>query len=190
MNQLLILDKDQTLITPKSGEKYVRSPWDQETTPQIIQTLDKYKNEGWHLAIASNQGGVGWGRKSLESCFLEFRFVLELFPQIDNAFFCPDQEGFACYQIWGDCGEENRILYQHDSQKSEELDIKGKYRKPGPGMLILATDIYAASEVIFVGDREEDQNAMIAAQLECFWHVGIKSSFAWARNFFGEVKND
>ncbi len=100
MTKLLLLDKDGTLISPKSGAKFVGDPWDQLPLPNVSDRLRKYATEDWKMAITSNQGGVGVGHKSLENCILEMKFCLELFPEIVEAYFCPDFEGSGCWRVW------------------------------------------------------------------------------------------
>ena len=93
------------------------------------------------------------------------RFALELFPKLAEAYFCPDFEGQACWRVWGDCSEPHRIKYDSSSWVTDDLGLTGGFRKPNPGMLKLAIDIHNASEVLFVGDRPEDEGAADAASL-------------------------
>lgn len=91
--KLLICDKDGTLVNPASEAKFVDSPWDQKPIIGVKGKLENYALSGWDIAIASNQGGVAANHKSLESCILEMRFCLELFPAIAEAYFAlfPDK---------------------------------------------------------------------------------------------------
>lgn len=148
---------------------------------------DRHIADGWKACIISNQGGIAAGHKSLESTIAEMRFCLELFPQISEAYFCPDFEGMDCWRVWGDCSEEHRIKYEneivlipqggHDAMEIESYrdgpSPSKNFRKPGPGMLRLAIENHPASEVLYVGDRPEDEQAAAAA--------GIP--FAWASDF-------
>jgi len=159
--KLLLLDKDGTLTKPTTGE-FVDAPWHQQTAClNVLPTLYRYRTEGWQMAICSNQGGVEAGHKSLEQTFLEFRYCLELFPMIKEAFFCPDFEGRDCWQVWDDCKPENRILYGN-GWTSRGIKL-ASFRKPDPGMLQLACDIHVPDEVLYVGDRPEDEQAALAA---------------------------
>lgn len=171
--KLLILDKDGTLTSPKCG-RFVDAPWHQNLAfPNIQSVLSRYRSEGWQMAIASNQGGVEAGHKSLEQAFLEFRFALELFPFIREAFFCPDFAGQDCWRVWGDCKDSSRILYGCGWTTSG--DKLAPFRKPDPGMLQLIADIHCPSQILYVGDRAEDEAAAIAAAVP----------FAWAKDFWG-----
>jgi len=58
MTKLLILDKDGTLVCPKSGKEFVQHPEDQELIPGVSEAIARYAANGWKMAIASNQGGV------------------------------------------------------------------------------------------------------------------------------------
>jgi len=160
MNKLLLLDKDGTLIIPKKiGEKFVQQPWDQVPLPGVREAIAHYCRQGWQMAIISNQGGVAAGHKSLEKCILEMRYCLELFPEIEEAYFCPDFDGMNCYRVWTD----DLIHYDADNHITWELQIRGQFRKPSPGMLLLAKHIHAADECWMVGDRPEDEGAAEAA---------------------------
>ncbi|MGL4378767.1 MAG: HAD-IA family hydrolase [Microcoleaceae cyanobacterium] len=172
---LLLLDKDGTLVIPSSGAKFVKSPWDQSPHKKASSILDSYKEKGWDIAIISNQAGVAAGHKLLHDCFLEFRFCLELFPVIDSAYFCPDFEGAICWRIWGDCSGKNRIEYNPENTLIEFNFEAYKFRKPNPGMLLAAIQHFDPDgEILFVGDRDEDKGAATAA--------GI--AFQWAEDFF------
>lgn len=57
LGKLLILDKDGTLTRPKSGGTFVQHPEDQELILGVAETLRRYEDDGWSMAIASNQGG-------------------------------------------------------------------------------------------------------------------------------------
>jgi len=154
---LLLIDKDQTLICSKMGrEAYIQSPGDQILIPGINEKLNQYA-EDWKIAIISNQGGIDKGHKSLESTILEMRFCLELLPQIQEAYFCPNFSGSECWRVRGDC-KDNGILYKD-----------GNYRKPAPGMLKLAIDNHRAGTALYVGDRDVDEKAAAAAGIPFIW---------------------
>ncbi len=174
MTKLLLLDKDGTLISPKSGAKFVGDPWDQKPLPNVCDRLKKYATEGWQMAIISNQGGVAAGHKSLENCILEMKFCLKLFPEIVEAYFCPNFEGSECWKVWGECTREEQILYNADSFETTDLQLKTQFRKPSPGMLALAANFYNFDEILYIGDRPEDEGAAIAANIP----------FRWATDFF------
>lgn len=172
---LLILDKDGTLVVPKSGKVFCDSPWDQKPIDGVQELLEgEYKL--WRKIIVSNQGGVEAGHKTLENAILEMRFCLELFPQIEEAFFCPDFSGSVCYRVWGNCSEDCRIRYGVDELLASYLDrpdftTKACFRKPDSGMLDLTINLFSPQRVTMIGDREEDRKAANFAgyPVDFFW---------------------
>lgn len=177
MSKLLIVDKDQTIIRSRlGGREFVRRPWDQVPIPGVLGTLEKYREDGWKIVIASNQGGIAAGKKTLESTFMEMEFCLELFPMIDEAFFCPDYEGRHCWRMWrNDAGlndEDHRILYD-DDYLYEKRNLSGSFRKPKGGMLVLADDLFPSDKAFFIGDMETDRQAAIDAGIGFKWSMAI-----------------
>jgi D-glycero-D-manno-heptose 1,7-bisphosphate phosphatase len=162
---LLLVDKDGTLIKTKSGEKFVNKPWDQEALPGVKEALKFHKSRDCKIIIISNQGGVGAGHKSLKDAISEMRFCMELLPEIEECYFCPDFEGESCYRVWAD----DFIKYNSDSYTVAELEIQSQFRKPNPGMLKLAAHIECADKVWYVGDRPEDEQAAQTADLNFMW---------------------
>ncbi|HEY9823888.1 MAG TPA: HAD-IIIA family hydrolase [Kamptonema sp.] len=166
MKKLLIIDKDQTLVRSRlGGESFVQKPWDQVPIEGMAYKLNKlYFEHGWRIVIASNQGGVEAGKKSLESAILEMEYCLELFSTIDFALFCPDYAGQFCYRINRD---DSTIKYDDCSiDPDDELTpLSGQYRKPNPGMLLLAKHIYQPEQCLFVGDRLDDEGAAAKADI-------------------------
>ncbi|MBD2153145.1 HAD-IIIA family hydrolase [Leptolyngbya sp. FACHB-16] len=170
MIKLLILNKDGTLVRPKSGARFVQAPDDQELLPGVMQAIDYYASEGWKMAIVSNQGGVAARHKTLDKAVYEMRYCLHLTaPHILRGCLCPDAEGFECYEVWRfsvftpiDLGKKYRNYY-------------GTFRKPKPGMLMYLISQFCrlSSEglidVLMVGDRSEDSGAVLAAGVEFKW---------------------
>lgn len=229
MDKLLILDKDGTLVAPKSGSEFVQHPEDQELLPGVKEAIERYHSEGWAIVVASNQGGCAWqkvhpkdvkvgqhircinsklylgkvsknGRglagdrslisvsegglylfmddeqaevrwKSEEEAIAEMRYLMELLPEIQYCFFCPDFEGEDCYWLDGpnDCIPLN----------SDGCSLwRGTFRKPYPGMINAAIALCSPiwkpwdfdeygnlldGKVLMVGDRAEDEGAAKAA---------------------------
>ena len=174
---LLLLDKDGTLVRPKSRRKYVQNPWDQKPIVGVQKVVTNYKQDGWTIVICSNQGGVEAGHKTLQEAMQEMKFCLELFPEIEECYFCPDLQGKKCLRYWrNEDWQDNHIFYSPTSNQTVELKLQGKFRKPGPGMLLLAQQIHNASECLFVGDRPEDKGAAEAADIP----------FVWAKQFIAK----
>lgn len=164
--RLAIFDKDGTLIKPRSGQTFVQSPDDQELLPGVKEQIEAMAKDGWEFAIASNQGGVAAGHKTLESAIAEMRFCMELLP-IYEAWFCPDFDGRECYMLAG--GEVNP---SHQSLPEQS----GLFRKPNPGMLKAAisfwmpwSDPLTSDQIIMVGDRPEDEQAAASAGVGFIW---------------------
>lgn len=192
MTNLIIFDKDWTLVRPRTESTFCEAPWDQKPLNTNIQRQVKELNEeGWEIVVASNQGGVGSRLKSLEACFLEFRFLMEeLFPQIKASYFCPDMTGNTCWQMWQYLGAikqqfyaldvpEQAVLTYEPKRKEEEALFTLKtlgianFRKPSSGMIDLAVnnfrDLDIDSRIVFVGDRPEDQQAAHRAEIGFMW---------------------
>jgi D-glycero-D-manno-heptose 1,7-bisphosphate phosphatase len=190
--KLAILDKDGTLTTTASGETFVQSPEDQVVLPGVAKKLIAMAADGWEFAIASNQGGVAAGHKTLQSAFDEVRYCIKLLPvKIREAFICPDFEGNRCFLI-DEEGEYPMIEasiqmegcragWRYDLTVDGVLpdEVIGKCRKSdksdGAGMLRLAAR-HGADEVIMIGDRPEDK--VSAKHFGCefvdarFWRLG------------------
>ena len=128
--KLAIVDKDGALVCPKSGNTFVQNPQDQELLPGVQEAVSRLVADGYVLVIASNQGGVAAGHKTLEDAIAEMQYCLSLLPQIDRAYFCPDY-GKTCIAVlrnlsrWVDAGE----CWGDD---------RWQYRKPQAGMLYMA----------------------------------------------------
>ena len=117
---------------------------------------------GWY------QAGVAAKHKSLQDCIVEQARTLEL-AGLESVLFCPDFDGLQCYQVIN-IEREYIALHEQDDRWI------GQYRKPQAGMLLHAIDLYVPSEILFIGDREkEDQGAAIAANIPfefaCDWWI-------------------
>lgn len=154
--KLAILDKDGTLTQSKSGAQFVQHPEDQELMPGVKEAIARLVAGGYVLAIASNQGGVAAGHKSLEDAIAEMRYCLQLLPEIDYALFCPDFSGQELWMVDRSIGNDASCR-----DRGTSTAIYGRYRKPEPGMLNFASEFY--SEAVMIGDRTEDRLAAEAA---------------------------
>ena len=158
MQKILFVDLDGTIRRPKSGEKFIQSPIDQEPIPGAKEAIAKYASEGYLIVGVTNQGGVAAGHKSLEDCIKEQQKTLNLFPQIHSILFCPDFEGNKCYRCYKQTFFECSNKYP---------DLIGTYRKPGSGMIahVLISTEADPSECVMVGDRPENREAAEAAEV-------------------------
>ncbi len=87
--------------------------------------------EGYKIVGISNQGGCSainpatpQPYKSLESCIEEQLYTLELFPEIERIYFCPDFNGDIVWQV------ERKL--SSSFLRTNDFD---SFRKPGAGML-------------------------------------------------------
>jgi len=156
MQKILFLDMDGTIRRPKSGEKFIQSPKDQEPIPGAEEAIAKYASEGYIIVGVTNQGGVAAEHKSLDDCIKEQQETLKLFPQIHSILFCPDFEGRKLHRCYRQTAFECSDKYP---------DLIGTYRKPGKGMIthVLTSNEADPSECLMVGDRSEDREAAEAA---------------------------
>jgi D-glycero-D-manno-heptose 1,7-bisphosphate phosphatase len=120
----------------------------------------------------SNQGGVAAGHKSLDSCFEEMAYTLQIFSQLEGISFCPDYEG---RKLWG--VNFRNICARYD-QSDFYPDLIGTYRKPGPGMLEFVVRSLGPQDAVMVGDRPEDEAAAAAAGIGFIpaksWRSGVE----------------
>ena len=167
--KLLILDKDGTLTTTMSGARFVQHPEDQKLLPGVEEALQRYTDDGWLTVIVSNQGGVAAGHKTLADVNDEMQYCYDLIYEsvMDgctflDVYFCPDFEGRVCCRMEGSA---------EDLSPFQGTD----FRKPGPGMLKEAISDFAAQQfdtpdqILYVGDRPEDQQAAKAAGVSFMW---------------------
>lgn len=166
--RLLILDKDGTLVKPKSGSQFVQRPEDQELLPGVAERVKEYAEAGWKIAIASNQGGVAAGYKTLESAIEEMQYCLKLLPEIYLGLLCPDS-GETFYRV-------RKLPFSSSFKVSSDntFEYITRFRKPDPGMLLYALlyDVPLKDHLsidkrknisLMVGDRPEDEEAAVNA---------------------------
>ena len=166
--KLLLLDLDGTIREPKSGAKFINDPLDQKPIDKAFDMCSYYQEKGWFLLGVSNQGGVAAGHKSLESAIAESKETLRLFPQLSLIYFCPDYEGLKAYIV---DREFATPIFQ------ESISEFGSFRKPGAGMLIMATRHYLPTEVMMIGDRPEDEEAARNARTNFTWAEDWRNGF-------------
>jgi D-glycero-D-manno-heptose 1,7-bisphosphate phosphatase len=170
--KLLFLDLDGT-VRVKRGAKpgivqsgFITSPSDQEIIEGAQRAIVHYRFEGWSIIGCTNQAGVEAGYKSLDDCFDEQLYTLRLVKELDHILFCPDYEGRKL-------GEVNR----DESRKLNALYYRPYgfrcFRKPDPGMIDWTIANHKPddpiTEMLFVGDRPEDEQAAAAADVRFVW---------------------
>jgi len=166
---LVILDKDLTLVQPLLGEGFVSHPRDQRLLPGVADRVRELKAAGVTMVIVSNQGGcttndpkTGKPYKTIDDAIDEMRYCMELLPEIEVAYFCPDSSGFYCHFV-----TKGTIGTAICKDKS--------FRKPAPGMLLLAIAQAGDTFATMIGDQESDQLAAKAAGVPFIWAEEFRS---------------
>ncbi|MFM7852422.1 MAG: HAD-IIIA family hydrolase [Pseudanabaena sp.] len=193
MTKILILDMDGTVRVNSDADfdnleitsGFIQSPRDQKLIPSAIAAINQAKLQGFSIVGASNQGGVAKGYKSLEDCYKEQAYTLELLHDecaaIDRIYFCPDYEGQECHEVYWFIDRRFAKQNQHFDccfgNFAEDSPFKGQFRKPNAGMILHAIDAYQATEVIFVGDRPEDEQAAKNANVQFIHAVEWRSTY-------------
>jgi HAD superfamily hydrolase (TIGR01662 family) len=168
MSQLIIFDWDWTLARGenttqekpfrKKGERYVwMEDEDGNSRGEAVEWL--YKEDGYYVAIASNQDGISYGFQDYEETESAIWEVLKQFDWPIPFLICPyhpDGKDANLYQAW-----------EH-------------WRKPNGEMMLVLWHLFPdvkREQVMVVGDREEDKQAAEAAGF----------TFEWADAFFNGV---
>ena len=147
-----------------------------------ITEVSPYRNGNAQYIAAIDRNGNQFDRvypygyvaqvryKSIEDAYAEMVFAMEL-TGIEAAFFCPDMAGEKLHIAFPDgTGGEASGFYR---------GLRGKYRKPEPGMLLAISTWAGLRPDLMVGDRPEDQAAAKAAGF----------TFEWAADYFGGSDN-
>lgn len=178
--KLLILRKNGTLVSPLSGETNMQYPQDQKDIPGVLDAIRYYKRKEYAIAIASSQDEVAAGQKTLTEAIAEMEYCLRIFPEIDRGVFCPDT-GDTLVEIFDNYDSVRVSAYRGNNvsqlrkqsycrpvyytKQIVRQDGENSFRKPASGMLDYLIELYNAdrNEVIFVGDRLEDEQTAINA---------------------------
>lgn len=154
----IIFDKDGTLCPPvisSKGKMHPPNDVQQQTFyPDVILTLEPYKQAGVQFAVCSNQGGVGWG-------------IMKETAAEELMVHAVDYIGASLYNV----------CFTHPKARLPEYCVPDDpRRKPNPQMLLELMDTMAvrSEETLYVGDSPEDQLAALAAGCD----------FMLAMNFF------
>jgi D-glycero-D-manno-heptose 1,7-bisphosphate phosphatase len=180
--KILFLDCDGTIRKPIEGEFINDDYENQEPIDGAKEKVSEYSREGWVVVGITNQGGVECKHKKLGNCLKEQNYTLNFFPTIMSIYLCPDMQG----------NEVLKVVRGKDTSEyiDEKLKAKyrGKYRKPGEGMLLLALDSIGSSgsknNVLVVGDRDEDR--------QCAANAGVNFMTAedWLRSKVYQIKEE
>lgn len=159
--RLAIFDIDGTLteIKPEIRERKPRlvtpnNLGEQQPIPGVIVGLEKLREAGVQIALATNRGGVAFGYTTYQEAESLAQEAAEL------------------------CGIPEAGIYlcpYHAKARGPRADLRyareDDCRKPNPGMLNQALADYSASpeQAFFVGDRESDLQAAEQAGIRFFW---------------------
>ena len=139
--KLVILDRDGTLN--EDSADYIKSPDEWVPLPGALEAVARLNHAGWHVAIASNQSGLGRGlfdEATLNAIHAKMHQMLALVGgRVDAVFYCPHTPDDACH-----C------------------------RKPEPGLFEQIGERYGIDlhHVPSVGDSARDMVAGLAAGCE------------------------
>src|SRR5689334_2219991 len=159
----VIFDVDGTLTTTKSGATFRKTADDWQWLPGRIAKIAFLHLHGVKMAVATNQGGVAFGYMA------ESDIHAELVKMCSIANF-----------------RSFRVCYTHPKASIEQYRKEDINRKPGPGMIqeIMKELDVSPTDVLFVGDREEDEQAAKNAGVDFCW----EHEFDWSEHGFDEYK--
>lgn len=210
----LILDRDGTLTETVSGDTFPQNAQDLKLRPGVREAIAHYVEDGWTPIVASNQGGVGAGFKTLQDAVDEMAYLMQLLPEIEVCLFCPETAPprwlrwlryfgllkTTCITVKPDgafdrCSEwfcdEDMILWA--GSKTWGPGYSTSFRKPGGLMLYLATQLSCLGlspfplKMMYVGDRPEDEEAARNANIDFMWE---KDWLKTEREHRGEDSNN
>jgi D-glycero-D-manno-heptose 1,7-bisphosphate phosphatase len=96
--KLVILDRDGTINA--DSDEFVKSPEEWQPLPGALEAIARLNHAGWHVAIASNQSGLGRGLFDVASLNAMHTKMLKALAahggRIDAIFFCPHTPDDNC----------------------------------------------------------------------------------------------
>lgn len=156
MYKLILFDVDGTLGKPKSGGDFRETADDWEFYPGRVAICQMFARARVKLVTVSNQGGVcfPWSKFTEEQICAVLDETARTIGAMASLVACSSTHPKALEK------------YRFDDPR----------RKPNPGMILEAKDLAGVelSEILMVGDRQEDEQAAKAA--------GV--AFQWAEDFF------
>jgi D-glycero-D-manno-heptose 1,7-bisphosphate phosphatase len=136
--KLVILDRDG--VINHDSDHYIKSPEEWTPLPGSLQAIASLNQNGWRVAVATNQSGLGRGlfdMHALNAMHTKMHKALAAVGgRVDAVFFCPHLPEDGC-----DC------------------------RKPKPGLFIRIAERFGVpmNEVPMIGDTKRDLEAGAAA---------------------------
>lgn len=89
--KLIILDRDGTIN--RDSDDFIKSPDEWLPLPGSVEAIARLCQAGWHIAIASNQSGLGRGLFDLATLNLMHdkmnKLLVTAGGRVDAIFFCP-----------------------------------------------------------------------------------------------------
>ena len=98
--KLVILDRDGTINV--DSDEFIKTPEEWLPLPGALEAIARMNHAGWHVAVASNQSGLGRGLfdvGSLNAIHAKmYKAVAAFGGRIDAVFYCPHgpDEGCQC----------------------------------------------------------------------------------------------
>lgn len=96
--KLVIIDRDGTINVDR--DDYVKSTDEWEPLPGALEAIARLNHAGWHVVIATNQGGLGRGlfdMSTLNAIHAKLNDALmRVGGRIDAIFFCPHAPTDVC----------------------------------------------------------------------------------------------
>jgi D-glycero-D-manno-heptose 1,7-bisphosphate phosphatase len=96
--KLVILDRDGTINA--DSDEFIKSPQEWEALPGALEAIARMNHAGWHVAIASNQSGLGRGlfdMASLNAMHAKMHKLLSAHGgRVDAIFYCPHTPEDKC----------------------------------------------------------------------------------------------
>lgn len=139
ISKLIILDRDGVINF--DSDRYIKSPEEWQPIPGSLEAIARLTQNGWHIAVATNQAGIGRGlfdMATLNAMHAKLhRSVAAAGGRIEAIFYCPDAS-----------------------------DSNSPNRKPNPGMNIAIGERFNVSleGVPSVGDSLRDLQAAEAVR--------------------------
>ena len=96
--KLVILDRDGTINV--DSDEFVKTPDEWQPLPGALEAIARLNHAGWHVAVASNQSGLGRGLfdvASLNAIHAKMHKALAAYGgKIDALFYCPHSPDEGC----------------------------------------------------------------------------------------------
>jgi D-glycero-D-manno-heptose 1,7-bisphosphate phosphatase len=96
--KLVILDRDGTINV--DSDAFIKTPEEWQPLPGALEAIARMNHAGWHVAVASNQSGLGRGLfdvASLNAIHARMHKMLSaLGGRIDAVFYCPHSPDDHC----------------------------------------------------------------------------------------------